>query len=603
MAERLRRYKLSPHLYPRFQYAVTEVERAHRKFDKLTKQCGITDNQRLPPFGYVYVNILETEGHPLIEEEHLTPNKIDENLDFDTVSHAKAKDMFDEAPNNRKYPTVYVTRFSGDNYLPDYFGNLTILINNDHNHVGSTFSKYDDIYICVSNHANFAKDISNMLERYVFAHIRYKTELLDRITSAEMHTDYTHDLGRALENTQIKQLPSGPVASFGKLTLHRVVSTPEALQKLVEASLDSGVDIKMHVETAVKMKPKLMQAVAEIRTMFKRSRVPQDEHPKLRDRQQHFDEEVANELFKEVPEVLGVGYRLDTLIVNLNSSIQDDKASINNIQSKIVKFLQSRNKQILDITFRFCKSEMREYAHGDQTVGDCITTGSKRGTLGGFAWKGTSEDEKCCLISAKHVLDDEEEKNVLRVSTNGDKIIAQTLRRRDDLEYLLPVDIAAARLMAESITVPSLLDSTGAEKPCRVYDYQNPEQLESLNGLIVHLWAVNSKPGKGKITTPKYFRRLGAKIQNIIGIENPDSDDEERDGASVGTRLATYGDSGSLVCADTPDGDFIHAIGMLMGEESADENTKMYVSCDLQSGIEHMADKYQDTFRLCNSIL
>ena len=65
------------------------------------------------------------------------------------------------------------------------------------------------------------------------------------------------------------------------------------VQKLVEASLDSGVDIKMHVETAVKMKPKLMQAVAEIRTMFKRSRVPQDEHPKLRDRQQHFDEEVC----------------------------------------------------------------------------------------------------------------------------------------------------------------------------------------------------------------------------------------------------------------------------------------------------------------------
>ncbi|KAH3711399.1 uncharacterized protein LOC127858959 [Dreissena polymorpha] len=650
MAERLRQYRLGKELYPRYKYATEEIKRAYKKYSRLISECGLSGEPHLPIFGDVSVNILESHVDVLIEADELSPKSMPDPTKFETMNQEQAKTQFADLTENERLPTIYVTKYTEKNVPQDYFGNMIVYISG-RPIPDSKWSRYEDTYICVSNKKSCKEDINEMLARYVFSYMRNRTEILHCIAHCAEADDYTQKLGRCLENRN-KCSPSTPVKVMGSVTFRRSKSSTTEANLLVEKSLDEGVGLEEHLKRARTMRPRLLDAVSEICTMYKRSEIPESERPQIQRREKNVNEEVANELTMKIPQIIGVGYRLDTLVVTVDASVMNDEKTMNKIKSDTRKVFDARNIKEESINFIFSTRDMSRFASADVKTGGFIRAVG-RGTLGGFVWKGNPPHKNCCLISANHVLQDQNSSDVYLISSYATETkIATTLLPRMDVEYLKPLDIAAAKLHIQPTEEPSLLDSTGQKANSKVYDYQNQDQVELLNGLRVHLWGAKTRLGKGKITMPLYYRSATANIQPLIGLEDLDSDEasdgDTTDEAGESSRvLAAEGDSGSLVCADTPKGIYIDAIGMLIGKQhesdaktpsrmtSASETNsvdtagngisdstgdaatqnqsvasasshgssrKLYLAFDLQAGLRHMNDKYKDDFQLCKSV-
>ncbi|KAH3711387.1 uncharacterized protein LOC127858958 [Dreissena polymorpha] len=658
MAERLRQYRIGKELYPRYKYATEEIKRAYTKYSRLTSECGLSGEPHLPIFGDVLVNILESHVDVLIEADELSPKSMPDPTNFETMNHEQAKTQFSDLSENERLPTIYVTKYTEKNVPQDYFGNMIVYISGGPIS-DSKWSRYEDTYICVSNKKSCREDISEMLARYVFSYMRNRTELLHCIAHCAEADDYTQKLGRCLENRN-NCSPSTPVKVMGSVTFRRCKSSTTEANLLVEKSLDAGVGLEEHLKRARTMRPRLLDAVSEICTMYKRSEIPENERPQIKRREKNVNEEVANELTMKIPQILGVGYRLDTLVVTLDASVMNDEKTMDKIKSDTRKVFDTRNIKEESINFIFSTRDMNRFTSDVRTGGFIRAVG--KGTLGGFVWKGNPPHKECCLISANHVLQDKEKSDVYLISSNStERMIAKTLPPRMDVEYLKPLDIAAAKLRIQPTEEPSLLDSTGQRANSRVYDYQNQDQVELLNGLKVHLWGAKTRLGKGKITMPLYYRSATSNIQTLIGLEDLDSD-EASDAEESSRVLATEGDSGSLVCSNTPRGIYIDAIGMLIGKQhesdaqtpslmtsasvtknvdtsgnginkvtelyarvtlagnnaskgdaatqnqsvvsasSYGSSRNLYLAFDLQAGLRHMNDKYRDDFQLCKSV-
>ena len=121
--------------------------------------------------------------------------------------------------------------------------------------------------------------------------------------------------------------------------------------------------------------------------------------------------------------------------------------------------------------------------------------------------------------------------------------------------------------------------------------------MHTLVGTYIHLWGAGSNPGRGKITMTELHERERASRVIIEDI-----------GTREGQRLAKRGDSGSIVCADKPDGGKITAISMLTGAKSdsstncgADVEYIRYYTFLLEEGLDYLGKKHGTRFQLCDS--
>lgn len=228
-------------------------------------------------------------------------------------------------------------------------------------------------------------------------------------------------------------------------------------------------------------------------------------------------------------------------------------------------------------------------------VGSTISV-KRKGTLGGFARLGKSKD--LCVILARH-LADQGKPLFLQSTTNEDQktLFGHVLEPKTTIERYGTLDIALAKVLkaCRKNCVVEFKDEDGISLPSEVFKFKD---ISPLFGLPVHIWGATSSPGLGKIVIPVlYMKEMEEKFMKI---ESRDSYDV----SSSAVEFAKEGDSGAVVCANTPDGETLTVLAMLMGSAHNNEDTgttekQQYVCFRLINGLEQLQKEQMANVELC----
>ncbi|XP_045181513.2 uncharacterized protein LOC123540498 [Mercenaria mercenaria] len=184
-----------------------------------------------------------------------------------------------------------------------------------------------------------------------------------------------------------------------------------------------------------------------------------------------------------------------------------------------------------------------------------------------------------CILLSKHVakcgreLYFEDKRKVC-------KVLQATLK-----EEAGDLDIAAAELFhKEHVCSSAFRDSTGKLMEGKLHEYEGEDKLIK-EGRKVHIWGASSRPGRGLIEIAEF--KTGNKNCQQILIQIKDEDG----------KFAEPGDSGAIVCVDDPDGTFVHAIGMVIGD-GIGQNGRIYYTLTLSNVLKQLERKTGQKFEL-----
>lgn len=304
-----------------------------------------------------------------------------------------------------------------------------------------------------------------------------------------------------------------------------------------------------------------------------------------------------SELFANIPDVLSCGYRLGTFHVYCKRGSAE---SNNNLHKQIKKILDKNN--IFDFVLRFEPVTNRKFCnHG---VGSKIGCKNKAlGVLGGFAFKGI--DKKLCGITAWHVtepvIQSGSDVQVLNHGTNEFINFGTVLQPTQlDVVSLRPVDISAILIYDHIASTCEIRFKSQSNVYVASHLFQTTNRAQ-LPGRIVHISRADSEPSVGKVTHVDLHDR---KSRYVI-IEDLASSDEDEDQDGQQQPFAKQGDSGSISCADNPDGDSVDVISILSGskgdnaENDPDSSRRKYYTFYVEEGLNQLHDEQGEDFKLC----
>lgn len=302
--------------------------------------------------------------------------------------------------------------------------------------------------------------------------------------------------------------------------------------------------------------------------------------------------QVPKELFKTIPSATGCGYRYNTFQVWLD---QNAECNENEITEKAKNILSAHGIE----NFVVCLGEKEWTKYCTYSVGSEIytDTGSGNtyryivGSLGGFA--KMTPGEHLCLLTAKHVTVQRRDVNATPDNKTG--VHTRIARALAPINANAPsnLDIAACKVDEEAVRncEKRFKDSDGYPIRSKLF---TGIQLSTLSALDVHIWGAKSKPGKGRISVSKVYHRTDESMKVFIAIE------EIPEAGVASEKFAKEGDSGAIVCADDPDGKFVHVISMLMGGKmfDRDDRKQKYMTFLLSEGLNQLSLQQNANFEI-----
>lgn len=182
--EVVRRYTFPPSSYPRYKYSALHVTRLINDCKTLIQKCGIQRNPHAPKFGYVVVDVISRKAETIIADDRLECKKCHKitSKTF-TRPEYEALETTDDAATN---VCVISKEEFENNGVPECFcGGLVVILVD----AGTVFDDYHRLdgsdYMFVATTAdNFAKQLANLLERYVFSYLKEFATALQCIAEA-----------------------------------------------------------------------------------------------------------------------------------------------------------------------------------------------------------------------------------------------------------------------------------------------------------------------------------------------------------------------------------------------------------------------------------
>lgn len=294
---------------------------------------------------------------------------------------------------------------------------------------------------------------------------------------------------------------------------------------------------------------------------------------------------------------MSCGYRLGTFHVYCKRGSSE---SNNDLQEQVKNILNKYN--IYDFVLRFEPEEISKFCN--HAVGSKFGFENKAlGVIGGFAIKGM--DRKLCGITAWHltkpIIQSAGVVQVLSRGTNEFVNFGTVLQPTQfDALSLRPIDISAILIHDHMTSACEKRYKSKRNEFVSSNLFQMTNRAE-LQGRIVHISRADSAPGVGKVT----HADLHGRDSHCVIIEDLGSSDEEDDQAAQQQAFARRGDSGSIPCADNPDGGSVDVISILSGskednaENDPNNTRKKYYTYFMEAGLKQLLDEQGEEFKLC----
>lgn len=280
--------------------------------------------------------------------------------------------------------------------------------------------------------------------------------------------------------------------------------------------------------------------------------------------------------------VTGCGYRYTTLDIFLRDNLSNETRDLS--EDKLTVMMS--NNGIQNFKFRIEQEAVTVYAE----VGTQVTSLSeKNASLGGFAKKGVAGNDELCVLLARHFANLGKPVYV-RQPNGGKRLMAHVLDPNVKIECPLDIAVASVLKNVRGDCQTQFRNGDGEQSTSSLFEFE-PNDLDYLTGIPVHIWGAASSPGHGIIITAEHFVQGMNRLVRI----------EDRDQKRI-VRFAKNGDSGAIVCADHPDGEFVHVVSMLMGsplDDVGEDQKKEYLSLRLKDGLLQLQQEHNADFRLC----
>lgn len=165
------------------------------------------------------------------------------------------------------------------------------------------------------------------------------------------------------------------------------------------------------------------------------------------------------------------------------------------------------------------------------------------------------------------------------------------------------VDVTAAKILdsVKSDCDTHFKDSLQQPMKSKLCNFTDAE-IKDLEGLKVHICGATTELGTGTISMTELYFEGNQKLVVIEDIEDVDG---------MIARFSREGDSGAVICADHPDGEYVQIIAMLVGcmnyknisesDPNHKKNKGKYISFRMIHGLECLTRETQQEFKLCNA--
>lgn len=177
------RYSVPRQSYPHYDITARYVQRLNRQCQKLIRDCGLSDCARSFNFGNVHVYVQSEDGKPLLKPNQLPFKKTSEEV---IKTRRQVHDWTSEEAEGQDFinPKILVRGAGDSESIPDFPFDIIVSLlpaltageNPLSDTRGATFT------VC-SSPDEFAKDISNGLQRYALRLLRPRIVLLQCFTT------------------------------------------------------------------------------------------------------------------------------------------------------------------------------------------------------------------------------------------------------------------------------------------------------------------------------------------------------------------------------------------------------------------------------------
>lgn len=185
-------YKIPVEAYPRYKYAKRIVSRHNKKCQKMFKVCGLIDDKELPVFEDVllYVHSNPRRGTDILSVDQILFKKVD-NV---TVTKMTPKQYEEETRRSDLPPGVPVVDVMpySETVPEKTCGRFLFRISEDYvgEKVSAVKAQAQDsevtvTYMCVTKETEFATDLCNLLERFVFTTLKERVQVLQSLLGAD----------------------------------------------------------------------------------------------------------------------------------------------------------------------------------------------------------------------------------------------------------------------------------------------------------------------------------------------------------------------------------------------------------------------------------
>ncbi|WAR31356.1 hypothetical protein MAR_033898 [Mya arenaria] len=329
------------------------------------------------------------------------------------------------------------------------------------------------------------------------------------------------------------------------------------------------------------------EEICRLKALYARSGVPDNEKPTFPECNKTWSIDTVKSALKGFSHLQGLGKGFGKLNVFMNNvSSEQKEETIQLVGRKLQKVglvaTDYRVHFICDVT-QFCHS-----------AGSCIYKTPSSGTLGAFAFRSQNgQERKLCALLSLHVaqkqVNQADESGTISLTTKHGRIgyLLRPLIFPDHSRTQL--DIASAQIDDAQIRLcnTQFKDEHGYVRLCTLFDFEK-DDLQFLDGMLVHFWGASTSPGLGKIKEHSFHQENGLHIilENRVELSEP---------------FCKSGDSGSVVCAFCRKKRLLIALGMVIGEfkEGNDSTGNRYLALQLQAGLNQLSTLQEATYRLC----
>lgn len=261
----------------------------------------------------------------------------------------------------------------------------------------------------------------------------------------------------------------------------------------------------------------------------------------------------------------------------------------------------------VDKTRREIEQELRGYSFSNELVsrnikyfqfpGARITLPKPKenksyGTLGGFLTVDHDQSTnvtKLYAVTAGHVSLGSEGK-----MTSEDQVLGHYLGEWKNGE---DADIIVGKILEEHMQKCDLKlrDDKGNPLKCLLLDLERVSNSSVPE--LTHIKGASSDISLGEIQTVMF--RISDKPENYMLLQNRRTRFEQ-------SPFCKPGDSGAIVCSNDRSGNFVNVLGTVIGKfESKEEkyDGNRYLALHIQSGLNHLKQKYQLQFKLCEEYI